>query len=742
MNLNRFLFFVLSLSILTVSGTASAGNTVPDGKPLPAWETQGEKALRELYGFPQPDSVDTPPTGDVESYAEWAPASGVIVAWMGFESFLTEMVREFVQVGTGWIVVETLSQQTSVENHLVNEGISLDNVEFLVFNMDSVWMVDYGPFFVQVDGDREIIDHIYDRYGRWNDDEFPENLAGAWSLPFYTSDLRIEGGNFIADGAGVCFVTDRVIEQNEGYLTEAEVYDRLQTYCGCDTVHVLDRLNDGTGHIDMFAKLLDADTMLMGQYDPGDPEYQTLEDNAALVESLVASTGEYYEVVRIPMPGNPGAYWTYTNSIIVNDNVYVPTYNDPLDPTALSIYQGAMPGYAIIGIDASSVIGSGGAVHCTTKVVPTDAEYNANVADVSIDDSTGDADGILDPGETANLIISLQNAGIYELTGVSGTLTCQETQYVSIPVANALWPDIPSPGSASCLSPYFQVVIDSNTPENTELHFDLEVTADNYSELESFTLNVSSIGVVMAWNLDTDPGWTISGGQWAYGQPLGQGGSHGSPDPGSGYTGNNVYGYNLAGDYANSIPEYHLTTTALDFSDIQGSLLKFQRWLGVEQPSYDHAYIRISNDGTTWHDVWTNTSEVSDSNWILMEYDISQWADAESTVYIRWTMGTTDSMWAFCGWNIDDIEIWGVSTAVQPTATPNPCVHHGDVNFNGGVTAEDAQMAFLIALGSYTPTYEESCAADCNGDDTVTAGDAQLIFQTALGIGNCVDPLL
>lgn len=240
--------------------------------------------------------------------------------------------------------------------------------------------------------------------------------------------------------------------------------------------------------------------------------------------------------------------------------------------------------------------------------------------------------------------------------------------------------------------------------------------------------------------LDTDPGWIISGGQWGFGQPTGSGGAHGSPDPVSGYTGDTVYGYNLSGDYASNLPEYHLTTTVIDMSDAQGSTLRFQRWLGVEQPLYDHAYIRISNDNTTWHDVWTNSAEVTDSQWTPLEYDISQWADGEPSVTIRWTMGTTDTAWEYCGWNIDDIEISSISpcSAVTPTPTPE-CVRDGDVNDSGDVTAGDAQLTFQIALGSYTPSPEEACAADCNGDTEVTAGDAQMVFMKALGSGSCID---
>ena len=98
-------------------------------EPLPAWETEEETFLRKLFGFPPPTRVDAPPTGEVESYAEWAPAEGVIITWMDYTDFLTDLVAEFVQVGTCWIVVENAAEQTTVMNHLQGEGIPLDNVE-------------------------------------------------------------------------------------------------------------------------------------------------------------------------------------------------------------------------------------------------------------------------------------------------------------------------------------------------------------------------------------------------------------------------------------------------------------------------------------------------------------------------------------------------------------------------------------------------------------------------------------
>jgi hypothetical protein len=70
----------------------------------------------------------------------------------------------------------------------------------------------------------------------------------------------------------------------------------------------------------------------------------------------------------------------------------------------------------------------------------------------------------------------------------------------------------------------------------------------------------------------------------------------------------------------------------------------------------------VSADGTNWTTVWQNPSDVSieDTSWNLMDLDISAVADGEPAVYVRWTMGTTDAGWRYCGWNIDDIQIVAV----------------------------------------------------------------------------------
>ncbi|MCB9849263.1 MAG: hypothetical protein H6817_01005 [Phycisphaerales bacterium] len=212
---------------------------------------------------------------------------------------------------------------------------------------------------------------------------------------------------------------------------------------------------------------------------------------------------------------------------------------------------------------------------------------------------------------------------------------------------------------------------------------------------------------------DTDPGWTTQG-DWAYGAPTGGGGEHGFTDPGHAYTGTNIYGYNLNGDYTNNLSQRHLISTPIDCTGREGVALDYYRWLGVEQAQYDHAKISVSTDGNNWTTIWQNTGEVTDSSWFHHVIDISAIADGEPTVYLRWTMGTTDTGWRYCGWNIDDVKLtaincttakgdWNGDAQIDATdlrAFP-PCVHGPETLVDGGCGVFDFDDNATVDLQDY-----------------------------------------
>ena len=63
--------------------------------------------------------------------------------------------------------------------------------------------------------------------------------------------------------------------------------------------------------------------------------------------------------------------------------------------------------------------------------------------------------------------------------------------------------------------------------------------------------------------------------------------------------------------------------------------------------------------GSSWNPVWENLDTVEDSEWTNTSYDISAVADGQSTVYVRYEIGLSDTAWEYCGWNIDDFMITG-----------------------------------------------------------------------------------
>jgi hypothetical protein len=181
-----------------------------------------------------------------------------------------------------------------------------------------------------------------------------------------------------------------------------------------------------------------------------------------------------------------------------------------------------------------------------------------------------------------------------------------------------------------------------------------------------------------------------------------------------------VYGYNLAGDYENSLPERHLTSTPIDCTGRTGVTLSFQRWLGVETSTYDHASISVSNDGTNFSTIWQNSGEISDVAWTAQSFDISAYADNQPTVYLRWTMGTTDSAWRYCGWNIDDVRL----TSIDCDATP------GDWNGDSLIDADDFLAFPPCVLGPFGGLGPGCGIFDGNSDSRIDLRDFA-IFQRA-----------
>jgi len=181
-----------------------------------------------------------------------------------------------------------------------------------------------------------------------------------------------------------------------------------------------------------------------------------------------------------------------------------------------------------------------------------------------------------------------------------------------------------------------------------------------------FSLNLFS-EIIFSDDFETETGWVLAG-EFEIDAPQGLGGEHGNSDPQTAYEGEKVLGVDLTGlgsfpgDYETDLGdrECYSISPPIDCSMFIDIELSFRKWLNVETPQYDHAYLDVSNDnGSSWIELWTNNTEVTDNSWAQETYDLSEIASLQNELRIRFSIGSTDGSWQYCGWNIDNFEISG-----------------------------------------------------------------------------------
>ncbi len=364
---------------------------------LPKGFAPGEEAKMENYlaNIQSRDAVciTTPPAGStLRSIAEWEELQALVITWTNQIPILTEIVRYAREEVEVIIVTNNVN---SAQNTLSNANVDISsNVTFVDDNFNSIWVRDYGPNTVYVDdvGSLAFVDWIYNR-PRPLDDTVPEAIADYLGIDNYCTtqaplDLVHTGGNYMTDGLGIAFSSDLFLEENDGVgndfgtssHSEAEVLDIMNDFMGIETYPLMEALPyDVIHHIDMHMKLLNEETLIVGEYPEGRADGPQIEANIQyILNNYTTAYGDPFKIVRIPMPPQNGQYpddgwWvdyrTYANAVFVNNTILVPTYEEQYDTTALRIWEENMPGYNVIGINCNDIIPSLGAIHCITKEV-------------------------------------------------------------------------------------------------------------------------------------------------------------------------------------------------------------------------------------------------------------------------------------------------------------------------------------------------------------------------------------
>ena len=370
-----------------------------------------------------------PPPGPVRNIAEYEPMQGVLIRYPFGIS--TSLISEMSEDVTIYCLVSS-SQQNSAYNSMNSGNVNMENVEFILGSTDSYWTRDYGPWWVvDGNGDMGIVDFTYNR-PRPNDNNAPYKVSEHLDVPYYSADFISTGGNYMTDGTGISASTQIAYTENSQCGTNDEssiplppcsyVDNALSDYYGINTYHVVADPNDEyIDHIDCWGKYLSPTRMLIREVSASHSQYQEIEAVAEYFENTLTSTGEEWEVFRVYTPNDQ----PYTNSLILNNKVFVPVMNSQWDDDALEVYQAAMPDHEVLGFTGSWQ--STDALHCRVKGVP-DLTYTAYAdGDVNMDESIDVLDvvmlvnfvlGAVEPTSTQTQIGDFNDDGILNILDV------------------------------------------------------------------------------------------------------------------------------------------------------------------------------------------------------------------------------------------------------------------------------------------------------------------------------------
>lgn len=430
----------------------------PEGLGVPRFLTAEEAAIIRLDPIVAEQSRAAPP-GAVRTAAEYEPCDGIMIAWEGFSSWLSilaQMTRDITTIGDAnvYIFVDSTNERSSATSLVANAGADMSRVQFIVRTTDTIWIRDYGPRYVylgvQPDGSggvRSIIDHTYNR-PRPNDNAVPAFFASLRDEDRFLIPLVHGGGNYHlnAGSPGGLGHATRLIANENPSLTDEQIIGYWRDYQNLETTLYTPYPTsvDSTQHIDMWMIMVDDQTAMVSQWvNEPTASWAITSDNAA-----AALESQGFTVHRVPAVRSGGTHYTFTNAVICNDLVLIPSYTNSTasqhNATALATWQAACPGKTIRQINAQSIVTSAGVLHCIVMHVPAPAGgtapsawiSNLNDAPTLTPDTLVDFTWLVDDdigATTADFLLSTDGGDTFPIVMATGLGANDGSYYWTVP---------------------------------------------------------------------------------------------------------------------------------------------------------------------------------------------------------------------------------------------------------------------------------------------------------------------
>jgi agmatine deiminase len=184
----------------------------------------------------------------------------------------------------------------------------------------------------------------------------PSKVAEALKLPlsqvtYNGKPVIVEGGAIETNGKGTLITSEEclmhpTIQVRNPDFTKADYEAIFKEYLGITNVIWLGNGIEGDdthGHIDDLCRFINENTVVtIVESDVKDSNYKPLQDNLKRLQNAKLEDGKPLNIIELPMPKRiifdglvlPASY---SNFLILNNCVLVPTFNDANDRIALNI---------------------------------------------------------------------------------------------------------------------------------------------------------------------------------------------------------------------------------------------------------------------------------------------------------------------------------------------------------------------------------------------------------------------
>jgi agmatine/peptidylarginine deiminase len=293
-----------------------------------------EQQTQTLRNREDVSRAPTPPENIRRVIPEWEPTEYLVLALPYHDVFSDTSITEyFMKIIENAIAVtnvlilidedETASLKELIEN-LGKRGLyesvkkkDVCNVEIFPVRLRTKWIRDFGPVFAfNKNKTLCLLDAIYIDTLQNKDEMIPIQIANYLDNPYKPIKLvrppfRVGGGDFQTDGQGNIFCSTEALIKNGGSREDVDLI--FKYYYGAKDITYLFPLPGPTiKHIDMFFKLINENTILIGEYptDKGKEENKYnknlqyvarwfLEKNNSIIKQKFH---DKKRIIKMPMP--------------------------------------------------------------------------------------------------------------------------------------------------------------------------------------------------------------------------------------------------------------------------------------------------------------------------------------------------------------------------------------------------------------------------------------------------------